>query len=89
MSGSILRYGLFGLVIFLFLAIQTSAVIAVFDINPDFMLLCAILFSIYYGEFKGEIAGFILGFLVAFWQLEPVSTLKPLPASRAVGVPSK
>jgi rod shape-determining protein MreD len=64
MSTLIIRYGIFGLLIFLFLAIQTSGLIAVFDVNPDILLLTTILFSVYYGEFKGEIFGFILGFLV-------------------------
>lgn len=55
------RYVVYGLVIFILLSIQSSNVIALFDINPDLIMLLVILHSFHYGEFKGEIFGFFVG----------------------------
>ena len=55
------RILVYGLVIFILLSIQSSNVIALFDITPDLILLLAILHSFHYGEFSGEIFGFCVG----------------------------
>lgn len=57
----ILRYLIYGLVIFILLSIQSSNLIALFDITPDLILLLVVLHSFHYGEFNGEIFGFIVG----------------------------
>lgn len=52
---------LYGLVIFVLLSIQSSNLIALFDITPDMILLLAVLHSFHYGETSGEIFGFVVG----------------------------
>ncbi len=55
------RYLVYGLIIFVLMTLQASNVIAVFEINPDLILLLVILHSFHYGEWSGEIFGFAAG----------------------------
>lgn len=59
----LLRYIVYGLVVFILLSIQSSNIISVLDISPDLMLILVIIHSFHYGELNGEIFGFITGLL--------------------------
>lgn len=59
----ILRRVIYGLVVFILMALQSSRVLAIADINPDILLIVVILHSLYYGDFSGVIFGFSVGLL--------------------------
>ncbi len=63
MKNKILRNVIYGIFVFIFMALQSSNVMAIFDINPDFLLIIIILHSLNYGEYKGVWFGFIIGLL--------------------------
>lgn len=63
MNRNLGRNILYGVIVFILMALQTSNILAVFEINPDFLLLIVILHSIHYGEYKGELFGFTIGIL--------------------------
>ena len=54
---------LYGLLVFVLMSIQSSNILAIFDINPDFILIIIILHSLNYGEYKGVIFSFAVGIL--------------------------
>ena len=51
MKNKIVRNIVYGIIIFIFMAIQSSNILAFFDINPDFLLIIIILHSLNYGEY--------------------------------------
>lgn len=58
-----LRRIVFGLIVFVLLALQSANTLVVFGVNPDIMLIVVLLYSVRVGEFKGEIFGFVVGLL--------------------------
>ncbi len=54
---------LFGLLIFVLLALQSANTLAIGGVDPDFMLILVLLYAISYGDFKGEVFGFVVGIL--------------------------
>lgn len=64
MNKTILRNIIYGVIIFILLAIQSSNIIAIKGVFPDFLLILVVLHSIKYGDFKAEIFGFVLGILL-------------------------
>lgn len=60
---NISRNIIYGLIVFVLLSLQMSNVIALLEINPDIMLVLAILHALYYGEQNGTIFGFGIGLL--------------------------
>lgn len=63
MQRSIIRYILWFLIIALILAVQMSKSVAIYNVNPDLIMIMCVIFSFYKGEYKGEIFGFILGII--------------------------
>lgn len=58
-----MRNVFYGLIVFILMSIQSSNSLAIFEINPDFLMIIVILHSLHYGEYKGSIFAFAIGIL--------------------------
>jgi rod shape-determining protein MreD len=63
MNRNLGRKIVYGIIIFIIASLQSSNVLAIVDINPDLLLIVAILHSLKYGEYSGVIFGFFTGLL--------------------------
>jgi len=64
MSSNLVKDIIYGVIIAIVLAIQTTQLFQILTVFPDMILIIVILHSIYFGETKGEIFGFFMGLLV-------------------------
>jgi rod shape-determining protein MreD len=64
MNSNLIKDIVYGLIVAVFLAIQSSNLIAIGGVFPDLMMILIVAHSFYFGEFKGEIFGFSMGVLV-------------------------
>lgn len=64
MNSNLIKNIIYGILIAIFLAMQSSNLIAILGVQPDFLMILVIAHSFYFGETKGEIFGFFMGLLV-------------------------
>jgi rod shape-determining protein MreD len=63
MNRNVFRYITLGLITCILAALQSSNSLALLEINPDFLMVLVILYSLHYGEYKGIFFSFGVGLL--------------------------
>ena len=63
MKDSVFFYVKLILLIIILIALQSSAILSIFEVNPDLILILTLLFNLEFGEYKGMFFGFIVGLI--------------------------
>ncbi|MGC8770008.1 MAG: rod shape-determining protein MreD [Brevinematia bacterium] len=64
MKNQFLFYLKYAVIIIIFVALQASNVLAIFDISPDIILIVVILHTLYFGDYPGMFFGFFMGLFI-------------------------